>query len=344
MALEGPTNTIYPVNIKLDRAIFASHSVSMKSTPNIQLWTPGNSAAAELGLIFLPADWSINQIIKVSGPIQGTYPLTAVCTSTYYQRLGVLKEEESTINLTFIDSNDHGFSGGIAGVYRNDAVLGADDLASGSLICKFTTTTINKKVFIGKSGPFTVPSQNAVAARIVGPSGTTYVRGAQYVEFTAPTIGSYTITLYEQPLFLEIPGPYTSLPTNQWFFRFDNLTTSPIEDTTTTLNNGLVYRDVVTTNYGFGPLNQISHIFGTTIQAHFCQSLAREGAGVTSGGFIGSVTPLSNLECRANGYFTAPSASVSYNGPVGVLGVTVGGIPFSTGNSRGQIFLNNNSP
>ena len=333
MALSGAVGDTFEVDITLDRSILDTHQVYIEKTDVIQLLTPGDVPVNSLTLTFLEGEHDVSQPIKVIGSAEGTFPLPCICTSAYYQSQGILKEEESTIFITFTEEQNDKFNGNIAGIYNGG------NRYEGSLYAKVTIESGPKTLWIGKRYPIWGNSGNwGVSIRREGPGGTAIVSGAQYVAVTLPSAGVYYLYCHEVPGVFALEDGYASIVGyNTWFMKLGTLA-SPDLDSRSVQANGLVYKRNTTTALAYGPLNPVIFNVGATLSSKFCGSFSRVGSLSVGGSFTGTGSPVSYFECRVDGYYNGPVAGVDVrsNG-----GYSIGGIAFT---DPGAVLSSNTPP
>lgn len=326
MATSGPVGSIFEVNVTLDAPIFAAHTAKIKKTETIQLFTPGNTPVDSIDLTFTEAAQGAQQV-KISGNKPGTYPLPAEVTSAYYQRLGELKKELSSIPCTFFDEPAEGFSGHIAGVIGWNSTPSSGIVAEGTFKLRKQNAIANSIITIVKSKPSTdVVGLLNMRVKVIRPdSSIAWFDVTNGIwQHTMSLVGAYTFYFYELFRVAETVGTGLTSPPEHTYAYKNGISSAPTVDSRNITINLLIYRKQFYKSIGTGPLNVFSQSVTGFMSANVCGALTSESSEPANfSAFVGTTTKTGEMNMVVNGYYTG-SGTASHNfGPFYMNGIYV---------------------
>jgi len=328
MATEGPVDGIFILDLVLDREIDDNHTVTLTQTEVISLYLLDGTPAEVIELVFEAGEGEVVQQIKVSGNTEGTFPLKAVVTSQYYQQQGTLKEEDSFIDLTFVQEEE-GFNGSHPGVVHYNRDPSGDNFAAGDFKFRHTNTVIGKILRFNRS----VSSGTwggGFALKVTLPNASVVYLGnlvsvSTQIDVTMNLIGLYVVEFIEVFIVKGLgSGAWTTCPTVNWTAKLSP--SYAVIGSAITKASGIVYKQNSPIGSGIGVLNSFAGVVGDVLDESSPSPILETGTGATftgGGFFYGTGTPVGGGgRANVSGYWSSYAGSITIN----LAPLTIGGI------------------
>ncbi len=249
--------------------------------------------------------------------------------SSYWQRLGILKEEQSDIDLTFIDEPANGFVGGMAGICNTST--GAE-LVTSDFHLKITHPGGSQQIQIRKTN---LGWTARISGRMVSPGGgvssTTASGSPATLTFNMTTAGVYRFYLTEN--FEQNNYTAGAIPNSSWTARRPNMS-GPAEFTASRKPNAYLTRLSHFYNPGVGPSNPFAYVVDAIDELSCVGSFTYVGSlqSVTNTAFVGTTTAVGPYKVLYSGYWSSTSgqSNALFNSAnFHVNGIAVAGAPLT---------------